>query len=145
MEGFLPQIYHRAPQLAPKKRQIKLPKEADLLSKLSPVQQAQKAFLEDLEAHLTPHPLALYPNLEEAMPVEVMCPRVCGRGFTGALQIILFKCLGSPHERVTYIYKRSNECLPQGTSSCGPQSSLLSSAPRKHNQQQHAHCSLCFL
>ncbi|KAL4667162.1 hypothetical protein H8959_005851 [Pygathrix nigripes] len=72
VEGFLPQIYHRAPQLAPKKRQIKLPKEADLLSKLSPAQQARKAFLEDVEAHLTPHPLALYPNLEEAMPVEVI-------------------------------------------------------------------------
>uniref|UniRef100_A0A5F8A2F7 Family with sequence similarity 47 member E n=1 Tax=Macaca mulatta TaxID=9544 RepID=A0A5F8A2F7_MACMU len=72
VEGFLPQIYHRAPQLAPKKRQIKLPKEADLLSKLSPAQQAQKAFLEDVEAHLTPHPLALYPNLEEAMPVELL-------------------------------------------------------------------------
>ncbi|XP_055153241.1 protein FAM47E isoform X2 [Symphalangus syndactylus] len=72
VEGFLPQIYHRAPQLAPKKRQIKLLKEADLLSKLSPAQQARKAFLEDLEAHLTPHPLALYPNLEEAMPIELL-------------------------------------------------------------------------
>uniref|UniRef100_A0A2K5I8X1 Family with sequence similarity 47 member E n=1 Tax=Colobus angolensis palliatus TaxID=336983 RepID=A0A2K5I8X1_COLAP len=72
VEGFLPQIYRRAPQLAPKKRQIKLPKEADLLSKLSPAQQARKAFLEDVEAHLTPHPLALYPNLEEAMPVELL-------------------------------------------------------------------------
>uniref|UniRef100_A0A2K5RM27 Family with sequence similarity 47 member E n=1 Tax=Cebus imitator TaxID=2715852 RepID=A0A2K5RM27_CEBIM len=71
-EGFLPRIYHRAPQLDPKKRQIKLPKEADLLSKLSPAQQARKAFLEDVEARLTPHPLALHPNLEEAMPVELL-------------------------------------------------------------------------
>nr|XP_034814515.1 protein FAM47E isoform X2 [Pan paniscus] len=72
VESFLPQIYHRAPQLAPKKRQIKLLKEADLLSKLSPAQQARKAFLEDVEAHLTPHPLALYPNLEEAMPIQLL-------------------------------------------------------------------------
>nr|XP_008991395.3 protein FAM47E isoform X5 [Callithrix jacchus] len=71
-EGFLPRIYHRAPQLDPKKRQIKLPKEADLLSKLLPAQQARKAFLEDVEARLTPHPLALHPNLEEAMPVELL-------------------------------------------------------------------------
>ncbi|XP_074252398.1 protein FAM47E [Saimiri boliviensis] len=71
-EGFLPWIYHRAPQLDPKKRQIKLPKEADLLSKLSPAQPARTAFLEDVEARLTPHPLALHPNLEEAMPTELL-------------------------------------------------------------------------
>ncbi|KAF4013081.1 hypothetical protein G4228_004364 [Cervus hanglu yarkandensis] len=66
-EGFLPQIDHRAPQPAPKKR---LPRHAALCSKLSPAQQARKAFLADIEAQLTLHPLALYPDLEEDMPTE---------------------------------------------------------------------------
>ncbi|XP_062963527.1 protein FAM47E [Cynocephalus volans] len=71
-EGFLPRIYHRAPRPAPKKRQNKLPKEASLSSKLSPAQRAQEAFLEEVAARLTPHPLALYPNLQEAMPEELL-------------------------------------------------------------------------
>lgn len=71
-EHFLPQIYHRAPRPAPEKRQNKLPKEAALFSKLSPAQQARKTLLEDTEAQLTLHPLALYPNLEEDMPVELL-------------------------------------------------------------------------
>ncbi|OWK13545.1 hypothetical protein Celaphus_00017375 [Cervus elaphus hippelaphus] len=68
-EGFLPQIDHRAPQPAPKKR---LPRHAALCSKLSPAQQARKAFLADIEAQLTLHPLALYPDLEEDMPTELL-------------------------------------------------------------------------
>ncbi|XP_058403274.1 protein FAM47E [Diceros bicornis minor] len=71
-EGLLPQIYHRAPRPAPEKKQNKLPKEAALLAKLLAAQQAQKAFLADVEARLTPHPLALYPNLGEDMPVELL-------------------------------------------------------------------------
>nr|XP_044622101.1 protein FAM47E-like isoform X4 [Equus asinus] len=71
-EGLLPKIYHRAPRPAPKKRRNKLPKEAALLSKLSPAQGARKAFLADVEAQLTPHPLALYPNLGEDLPVELL-------------------------------------------------------------------------
>ncbi|XP_070647726.1 protein FAM47E isoform X6 [Bos indicus] len=65
-EGFLPQIYHRAPPPAPKKRH------AALCSKLSPAQQARKAFLAAIEAQLTLHPLALYPDLEEDMPTELL-------------------------------------------------------------------------
>lgn len=77
-EHFLPQIYHRAPRPSSQKRQNKLPKGAALCSKLSPAQQARKAFVEDIEAQLTPHPLAFYLNPEEDMPVEVICPRVVG-------------------------------------------------------------------
>ncbi|XP_076999228.1 protein FAM47E isoform X1 [Tamandua tetradactyla] len=71
-ESFLPLIYHGAPPPAPKKRQSKLPKEAALFSKLSPAQQARRAFVEDIEVGLTRHPLDLYPNLEEALPVELL-------------------------------------------------------------------------
>ncbi|XP_039701426.1 protein FAM47E isoform X1 [Pteropus medius] len=70
-EHFLPHVYHRVLRPAPQKRQNKLPKEAALFSKLSPTQQARKAFLEDIEAQLTPHPFALSPNLEEDMPAEL--------------------------------------------------------------------------
>nr|XP_014334731.1 PREDICTED: protein FAM47E [Bos mutus] len=48
-EGLLPQIYHRAPPPAPKKRHTAL-----------------------CEAQLTLHPLALYPDLEEDMPTELL-------------------------------------------------------------------------
>ncbi|XP_044768628.1 protein FAM47E [Neomonachus schauinslandi] len=71
-EAFLPQIHHTAPRPAPKKRQHRRPKETALFPKLSPVPRARKAFLEDGEAQLTPHPLALYPNLGEDMPVELL-------------------------------------------------------------------------
>ncbi|XP_007455502.1 PREDICTED: protein FAM47E [Lipotes vexillifer] len=72
-EGFLPQIYHRAPQPAPKRSQRDmLPREAGLCSTLSPARQARKDFLADVEAHPTPHPSALYPDLEEDMPAEVL-------------------------------------------------------------------------
>ncbi|XP_037685948.1 protein FAM47E isoform X2 [Choloepus didactylus] len=68
-ESFLPLTYHRAP---PKKRQNKLPKEAALFSKLSPSQRARSTFVENIEACLARHPLELYPNLEEALPVELL-------------------------------------------------------------------------
>ncbi|XP_032962176.1 LOW QUALITY PROTEIN: protein FAM47E [Rhinolophus ferrumequinum] len=68
---FLPEIYHRAPRPVLQKRQNKLPKEAALFSKLSLAQQARKAFLEDTEAQLSPHPLAVNLNLED-MPVELL-------------------------------------------------------------------------
>ncbi|XP_006885404.1 PREDICTED: protein FAM47E [Elephantulus edwardii] len=69
-EAYLPLIYHRVPQ-PPKTRKPKLPK-GDLTSRLSAAQRAQKAFVEDVEASLTRHPLALYPNLEEKLPVELL-------------------------------------------------------------------------
>ncbi|XP_029090524.1 protein FAM47E [Monodon monoceros] len=72
-EGFLPQIYHRAPRPAPKRSQKNmLPREAALCSTLSPARQARKDFLADVEAHPTPHPSALHPDLEEDMPAELL-------------------------------------------------------------------------
>ncbi|XP_045645917.1 protein FAM47E-like [Ursus americanus] len=71
-EAFLPQIHHTAPRPAPKKRQHKWPQEAALFSKLSPAQQVRKAFLADAESQVALHPLALYPNLGEDMPVELL-------------------------------------------------------------------------
>ena len=62
-EGFLPVIAHRVPQHAPPKK--KLPAEAEVFSTLSSAQQAWKTFVKEIEAHLTRHPLALYPKLEE--------------------------------------------------------------------------------
>ncbi|XP_045646418.1 protein FAM47E-like [Ursus americanus] len=71
-EGFLPMIAHRVPKPAPTKKQKKLTKEADLFSTLSPAQLARRAFVEDIEAHLTKHPLALYPNLEKDLPPDLL-------------------------------------------------------------------------
>ncbi|XP_032487886.1 protein FAM47E [Phocoena sinus] len=72
-EGFLPEIYHRAPRPAPKRSQKDmLPREAALCSTLSPARQARKDFLADVEAHPTPHPSALYRDLEEDMPAEAL-------------------------------------------------------------------------
>nr|XP_036859195.1 protein FAM47E isoform X2 [Manis javanica] len=70
--GSLPRVCHGAPQPAPKKRQNKLPVEVALPAKLLAARQAWRAFLEDVEAQLAPHPLALYPHLEEDMPVELL-------------------------------------------------------------------------
>nr|XP_058906202.1 protein FAM47E-like [Kogia breviceps] len=71
-EGLLPGIAHRVPQHAPEKSQKKLPEEADLFSTLSPAQLARKAFVENIQAHLTKHPLALHPNLEEGLPADLL-------------------------------------------------------------------------
>ncbi|KAM9180367.1 protein FAM47E-like [Dugong dugon] len=71
-ESCLPVIYRTTPRPAPKSCRKKLPKESALFSKLSPAQLARKAFVENTEAHLRPHPLAFYPNLEDKMPVELL-------------------------------------------------------------------------
>lgn len=71
-EGFLPMIAHRVPQPAPRKSWKKLPKEVDPFSTLSPAQQARKAFVENIEASLTKHPLARYPNLKETLPADLL-------------------------------------------------------------------------
>nr|XP_040148225.1 protein FAM47E isoform X5 [Ictidomys tridecemlineatus] len=65
-ESFLPMIHHGVPPLPSKKR----PNE--LLSRLSWAQRARKAFVEDVEARLALHPLALHPHLEEAMPAQLL-------------------------------------------------------------------------
>lgn len=75
-EHSAPQRYSRGPRPPPTKRPSYLPKGAALCSRLSAAQRARKAFLEDIEAQLTRHPLAPYPDLEESMPQEVIsCPR----------------------------------------------------------------------
>ena len=67
-ESFLPKTAHRVPLPPPRKTQNKLPKGAEVLSKLSAAQQTQKAFVEETEASLTWHPLTHYPDLKENLP-----------------------------------------------------------------------------
>lgn len=67
-DAFLPLIHHGAPNATPKKRQSRLPKEATLLPKLP-----RKAFLEEGVADSALDPPALYRQLKEALPAEVMC------------------------------------------------------------------------
>jgi hypothetical protein len=120
-EAFLPWIHHRAPQPAPKKRQSKLRKEAALSSKLSLVQQAQKALIEDMEGHLVAHPLALYPHLEEALPVEVMVPHPLNLGLREVLprgSEDNSACPGSPFGG-RHVYKEERRMCPQGEDSHG--------------------------
>ncbi|XP_059014959.1 protein FAM47E [Mustela lutreola] len=71
-EAFLPQIRPPARRPAPEKRQRRWPEGAAPFPELSPAQRARGAFLADVEAQRTPHPLALYPNLGEDMPVELL-------------------------------------------------------------------------
>ncbi|XP_029401065.1 protein FAM47E isoform X2 [Mus pahari] len=68
-DAFLPRIHRGAPSATPEKRQRTLLKGATLLSKLS---EAGKAFLEDVEANAAQHPLALHPQLTEALPAELL-------------------------------------------------------------------------
>ncbi|XP_010836439.1 PREDICTED: protein FAM47E isoform X2 [Bison bison bison] len=115
-EGLLPQIYHRAPPPAPKKRHTAL------CSKLSPAQQARKAFLAAIEAQLTLHPLALYPDLEEDMPTEVTsCPGVVGGPSMGPGECCSLDAWGVPSR------SEDDDCLP-GESSSGVWSSLSGNA-----------------
>ncbi|XP_054327761.1 putative protein FAM47C [Pongo pygmaeus] len=72
-EFLLPKISLRGPQADPKRGQKKLLKKAALFSKLSPAQLARKAFVEEVEAQLmAKHPLAMYPNLGEDMPPDLL-------------------------------------------------------------------------
>ncbi|XP_036160089.1 protein FAM47A-like [Myotis myotis] len=71
-EGFLPMIAHRIPRPPPKKIHRQPPTGAELCSKLSPAQRARKAFVENIEANLTQHSLANCPNLEEALPPDLL-------------------------------------------------------------------------
>ncbi|XP_066242638.1 protein FAM47E [Saccopteryx leptura] len=70
-EHPVPLIYPRAPRPPPTGRQNRLPKLTALFSKLSPAQQARRAFVADIEAKLMSQPLYQYPNLEEDLPAEV--------------------------------------------------------------------------
>ncbi|XP_059534709.1 protein FAM47A-like [Myotis daubentonii] len=71
-EGFLPMIAHRIPRPPPKKIHRQPPMGANLCSKLSPAQRARKAFVENIEASLTQQSLANCPNLEEALPPDLL-------------------------------------------------------------------------
>ncbi|XP_045841872.1 protein FAM47E isoform X4 [Meles meles] len=71
-EAFLPQIRPPARRAAPNKRQRRWPEGAAPFPGLSPAQRARGAFLADVDAQLSPHPLALYPHLGEDMPVELL-------------------------------------------------------------------------
>ncbi|XP_054327718.1 protein FAM47A [Pongo pygmaeus] len=72
-EFLLPKISLRGPQADPKRAQKKLLKKAALFSKLSPAQLARKEFVEEVEAQLmAKHPLAMYPNLGEDMPPDLL-------------------------------------------------------------------------
>ncbi|XP_032772409.1 protein FAM47E [Rattus rattus] len=69
-DAFLPLIHHGAPNATPKRRQSRLPTGTTLLSKLS---KAGKTFLEEVEAKDDVlHPLALYPQIKEALPAELL-------------------------------------------------------------------------
>lgn len=101
-----------------------LPREAALRSTLSPARQARKDFLADVEAHPTPDPSALYPDLKEDMPAEVTT-----RG------ILLLRCLGSSLQG-----ERVMNVSPGGEFSWG-----LEQPSKTCKWQQHTRRSLCFL
>ncbi|XP_054422309.1 putative protein FAM47D [Pteronotus mesoamericanus] len=71
-EGFLPTIAHRVPRPPPRNTQGKLPKGAELLSRLSAAQRARKAYVEQIEASLSQHPLAPYPELKDSLPADLL-------------------------------------------------------------------------
>ncbi|KAG8508061.1 Protein FAM47E [Galemys pyrenaicus] len=71
-KSFLPLIPQKVPQPAPKKSHKVLSKDADFFSKLSPSQLVRKKFMADVEAHLTQHPLAIFPDLDTDLPAELL-------------------------------------------------------------------------
>ncbi|XP_031797824.1 protein FAM47E [Sarcophilus harrisii] len=70
-EPFLPLIYHKKGHSV-QKQQPKSMELSELFSKLSPTQKLHKENADKLEYFLAQHPLALYPNLEESLPVELL-------------------------------------------------------------------------
>ncbi|XP_032003320.2 LOW QUALITY PROTEIN: protein FAM47A-like [Hylobates moloch] len=72
-EFLMPRKRLRGSKADPKSRQKKLLKKAALFSKLSPAQLARKAFVEQVEAEImAKHPLAMYPNLGEDLPPDLL-------------------------------------------------------------------------
>ncbi|XP_030664205.1 putative protein FAM47D [Nomascus leucogenys] len=72
-EFLMPKKRLRGSKADPKSRQKKLLKKAALFSKLSPAQLARKAFVEQVEAEImAKHPLAMYPNLGEDLPPDLL-------------------------------------------------------------------------
>ncbi|XP_074131781.1 protein FAM47E isoform X1 [Sminthopsis crassicaudata] len=70
-EPFLPLIYHKK-DLSVQKQQPKSLEISELFSRLTPTQRLHKENADKLEYFLAQHPLALYPNLEESLPVELL-------------------------------------------------------------------------
>ncbi|XP_054551874.1 putative protein FAM47D [Talpa occidentalis] len=71
-KSFLPLIPQRVPQPPPPKSHKVLYKDAGLFSTLSPAQFERKKFMEDVEARLKRHPLAMFPDLDEDVPAELL-------------------------------------------------------------------------
>ncbi|XP_030659707.1 putative protein FAM47D [Nomascus leucogenys] len=72
-EFLMPKKLLRGSKADPKSRQKKLLKKAALFSKLSPAQLARKAYVEQVEAEImAKHPLAMYPNLGEDLPPDLL-------------------------------------------------------------------------
>ncbi|XP_006881904.1 PREDICTED: protein FAM47A-like [Elephantulus edwardii] len=70
--NFHPLIYRKTPGPAPKSCWKKLSPNSTLFSKLSQAQLARKAFVEEMEARVKPHPLASCPNLEDEMSPKLL-------------------------------------------------------------------------
>uniref|UniRef100_A0A8D1Q364 Protein FAM47E n=1 Tax=Sus scrofa TaxID=9823 RepID=A0A8D1Q364_PIG len=119
-KGFFPPIYHRAPRPAGKRRQNSLRREAALGSRLSPARQARKAFLADVEAQLSPHPLALYPDLEEDLPAELLLKVLDVLDPDRKLEDTWASCQGirkRPKENTKHLKKRSSQVYLEGSPS----------------------------
>ncbi|XP_072480202.1 protein FAM47E isoform X2 [Notamacropus eugenii] len=70
-EPFFPLIYHKK-DLAVRKLQPKATGISELLSRLSVTQKIQRENANKIDYFLAQHPLALYPNLEESLPLEIL-------------------------------------------------------------------------
>ncbi|XP_036620681.1 protein FAM47E [Trichosurus vulpecula] len=70
-EPFFPLIYHKK-DLIVQQGQPKAIEVSELFSRLSPAQKSQREKANKIEYFLAQHPLALYPNLEESLPLELL-------------------------------------------------------------------------
>ncbi|KAM9329285.1 protein FAM47E [Gastrophryne carolinensis] len=82
-KGHLPLLQNASHTLQPVQKPKKFTKEQVCYSKLLPLQQARREYIDEIEYGLTQHPLALYPHLEEGVPpklfediVEVLDPEM---------------------------------------------------------------------
>ncbi|XP_007495809.1 protein FAM47E [Monodelphis domestica] len=69
-ESIFPLLYHKENlpvQKRPPKKSF-----SDLLSRLSSTQKTTRQNIEKIDYYLAQHPLALYPNLEESLPLELL-------------------------------------------------------------------------
>ncbi|XP_037369000.1 protein FAM47A-like [Talpa occidentalis] len=71
-KSFLPLIPQRVPLPPPPKSHKVLYKDTGLFSKLSPAQFERKKFMEDVEAHLNQHRLAMSLDVDEDVPAELL-------------------------------------------------------------------------